>query len=168
MGMGNTVGSRTKILQEVDWAYIAGFFDGDGSLIVQIKNRRDTSRGWRIMFTICFYQDSRHKEPLQWMQDAFGIGYISDRNDGITELRINGYSHVRRILTEMRPHIRFKRRQVELALNILNVLEGQTFLALSVAKRQELADWFNQIRSANYVSGQRKLSEAEIVNLLTR
>jgi hypothetical protein len=33
------------------------------------------------MFTICLYQDTRHKKPLQWMRDTFGIGYLHDRNE---------------------------------------------------------------------------------------
>ncbi len=46
---GNTVGSRSK----TDLAYIAGFLDGDGSLMLQLKKRKDTKLGWRFMCTIC-------------------------------------------------------------------------------------------------------------------
>ncbi len=168
-GMGNTVGSRVRIFQESDWAYIAGFFDGDGSVIVQIKNRRDTTRGWRIMFTLCFYQDSRHKHPLQWMRDGIGIGYIHDRNDGITEYRINGYGQVKRVLQSMQPFIRFKKRQVTYALKMLEILDGQEFLSLSRDTRAQLADWFNEIRQANYSSGAgNAFSAKEVKTLLTK
>lgn len=136
--------------------------------MVQVKNRSDTSRGWRVMFTICFYQDSRHKEPLQWMQGGFGIGYLHDRKDGITELRINGYGHVRRILKNMQPYIKFKRRQVDVALQMLEVLEGKAFLSLSVVQRSQVATWFNQARDANYKSSRRRFSAAQIHELLTK
>ena len=161
------MGSHSKILNQLDWAYIAGFFDGDGSLIVQIKNRRDTTLGWRIMFTICFYQDTTHKKPLQWMQKMFAIGYISDRNDGITELRVNGYSQVKRILEGMQPHIRFKQKQVAYALAMLNVLENHKFSTLSIDMRKQLALQFNEIREANYKS-KNKYSPEEVITLLTR
>lgn len=166
--VGNTVGSRRSSLSSSDWAYIAGFFDGDGSLMVQIKNRRDTSRGWRIMFTICFYQDSRHKKPLQWMRDIFGIGYLHDRSDGITELRINGYNQIEKILKTMQPYVRFKKRQVTLALNMLGMLNQKSFLSLSLKQRSQLADWFNELRDANYKSSQRRFSPAMIKTLLTK
>ena len=161
------MGSRSKNITQLDWAYIAGFFDGDGSLIVQIKNRRDTTLGWRIMFTICFYQDATHKKPLQWMHKMFDIGYISDRNDGITELRINGYSQVKRILEGMQPHIRFKQKQVAYALTMLNVLENKKFSTLSIDIRKQLAIQFNEIRKANYKS-KHKYSPEEAIVLLTR
>jgi len=166
-GMGNTVGSRTKTLLESDWAYIAGFFDGDGSLMVQIKNRRDTSTGWRVMFTICFYQNTNHRKPLQWMQQMFGIGYLSDRNDGMTELRINGYGQVRRILEAMQPYIKFKQRQVKYALAILKVIERKSFPSLPRNVRAKIADWIINLRDENYKTRPYKYSSAELKTLLT-
>jgi len=103
------VGSRSK----TNKAYIAGFLDGDGSLMLQVKKRSDTKRGVRFMATICLYQDTRHEKPLYWMREQLGIGYISHRSDGISELRINGFEKVRTILTELKPFIRFKEKQSE-------------------------------------------------------
>jgi hypothetical protein len=79
------VGSCSK----TDLAYIAGFLDGDGSLMMQIKTRSDNGK-FRFMLTVCMYQDTRHEKTLLWIRKKFGIGYISRRNDNITELRING------------------------------------------------------------------------------
>lgn len=168
MGVGNTVGRRINIPQESDWAYIAGFFDGDGSLMVQLKNRRDTKRGWRIMVTLSFYQDTRHRKPLQWMQEVLGIGYIHDRNDGITELKVNGYSRVRSILQHMQPYVRFKSYQVKKALKILTILEDKEFLSLSRQTRRQLADCYNALRNANYAAHRRKFSDEQVKELLTR
>lgn len=102
------------------------------------------------------------------MRDVLKIGYLHDRVDGITELRINGYSQVRKILQNMQPYIRFKKQQVATALNILEVLEGKSFLSLSFESRTQLADWFSEIREANYHSSHRKFSADEIKELLTR
>jgi len=54
------VGSRSK----TDLAYIAGFLDGDGSLMLQLKKRADMKRGIRFMTTIYLYQDTRHDKDL--------------------------------------------------------------------------------------------------------
>ena len=54
------MGSQSKIAL----AYIAGFLDGDGSVMLQIKKRKDGRLKRRFMCTICFYQDSRHEKPL--------------------------------------------------------------------------------------------------------
>lgn len=119
------------------------------------------------MFTICFYQDSRHEKPLQWMRNALGIGYLHQRNDGMTELRINGYGQVRRILECMEPHIRFKRKQVQYALYILRAIDGKPFTQLPRNIRERTANWMIKIRNANYKAHSYKHSEAEIKNLLT-
>src|SRR3989344_7632399 len=118
MRYDNTVGSRSK----VDLAYIAGFLDGDGSLMLQIKKRKDGRAKMRFMSTICFYQDSRHREPLSWIRESFGIGYLSDRNDGITELRINGFKQVRDILKNLLPFIKFKKNQAEALYKASDIL----------------------------------------------
>src|SRR5690606_28471793 len=101
--------------------------DGDGSLMLQIKSRSDTKRGVRFMATICLYQDTRHEEPLHWIREVFGIGYISRRNDGMSELRINGFKQVKNILTSLRPFIRFKTKQTDALIKACALLESKRF-----------------------------------------
>ena len=60
-------------ISQTDLAYITGFLDGDGSIIVQIKKAADRTIGWRLMFTICFYQDTRHEKPLFWIKKKVKI-----------------------------------------------------------------------------------------------
>jgi len=112
------VGSRPKI----ELAYIAGFLDGDGSLMLQLKKRGDGGTGFRFMTTICFYQDTRHEKTLCWIRECFQIGYLSRRKDGMSELRINGYSQVSNILLSLSPYIRFKRVQSKALQNACSIL----------------------------------------------
>jgi hypothetical protein len=142
------VGSRL----ETDLAYIAGFLDGDGSLMLQVKTRSDTKRGVRFMATICFYQDTRHEKPLLWIRELFGIGYISRRNDGMTELRINGFEQVRNILTKLQPHIRFKAKQVQALIDACDMLSKKFIRELSQEELQKLVELTFVIRKENYKS----------------
>ncbi len=135
-------------MNKTDAAYIAGFLDGDGSLMLQFKKRKDSKR-LRVMVTICLYQDTRHAQPLEWMKQQLQIGYLSLRNDGITELRINGFDQVRTILLRLKPYIRFKAVQVELLLEAISILQKKLLIK---------EDWLciidiaNQMRSHNYAS----------------
>ena len=143
-------------ISQTDLAYIAGFLDGDGSIIVQIKKATDRTIGWRLMFTICFYQDTRHEKPLFWIREKFGIGYISKRNDGITELRINGYKQTQGILKKLYPYARFKKKQIEYSLKILKILEKEKSLSkLSKKDRTEIANAITKVRKENYQSGKK-------------
>jgi len=167
-GKGNTVGSLPKTLQNYEWSYLAGFFDGDGSIMVQLKNRRDTIRGWRIMCTICFYQDKRHEETLKKIRNLLNIGYINVRNDGMAELRINGYGQNLYVLENMKPYIQFKKKQVNYAVKILKIVGNIKFSDISKDQKAKLADWFNGIRKENYKSSRRKYSSEEIKMLLMK
>ena len=149
------MGSRSTIAK-TDLAYIAGFLDGDGSLMLQIKKRKDGKIGARFMATVCLYQDTRHESPLFWIRRRFGIGYISRRNDQITELRVNGFKRVRTILTELIPYIRFKKKQARALHNACRLLSKKSFSKLSKAERRKLVSLILTMQTENYQSRAKK------------
>ena len=114
------------------------------------------------MLTICFYQDSRHAKPLSWIRKILGIGYLSKRNDNITELRINGYQQVARILEALMPFIKFKKIQAKSILRSARLLQKK-----KIARRdlQKLTGYMLEIQSENYVT-KRKKTKAEILKIL--
>jgi len=158
------VGSRSKT-KEDEYAYIAGFLDGDGSLMLQVKKRRDSKKGWRIMMTICLYQDSRHEKPLFWMRRKLGIGYISRRNDGISELRVNGHKQIQQILKLLLPFIRFKRVQAMTLFKAATLLNKKSSRYLTRKERCMLIGWILNIQSQNYVA-RRKKTRKELEKVL--
>ncbi len=140
-------------------AYIAGFLDGDGGVIVQVKKAKTHASGWRLMFTICFYQDSRHEKPLFWFKRILGAGYISRRNDGMTELRINGYQKSREILEKLYPYAKFKKKQIKCILKALDLLRQKSFRALTKKDRQKIADAIIESRMETYQSGSKTMEK---------
>ena len=145
---------------ETDSAYIAGFLDGDGSLMLQVKSRADTKRGVRFMATICLYQDTRHEKPLHWIRERLGIGYISRRNDGMTELRINGFEQVRDILIKLKPFIRFKAKQAQAMIDACTLLSQKFIRELSKRELRKLVELTFLIRKENYKSRSSLTKEA--------
>ena len=156
------MGSRSK---KLELAYIAGFLDGDGSLMLQLKKRSDSKRAIRFMATICFYQDTRHEKTLYWIKEVLGIGYISNRNDGMTELRINGYEQIRNILKSLSPYIRFKKLQVSALLKACEILSNTKFSKLTKKQLAKLVDLILVIQSENYVTKKKK-TKSELFKVL--
>jgi hypothetical protein len=156
----NTVGSQSK----VNLAYIAGFLDGDGSLMLQIKKRKDGKSKRRFMCTICFYQDSRHEKSLYWIRKILGIGYLSRRNDGMSELRINGFKQVRDIIKDLLPFIRFKRVQAKSMLKAADLLTKKIG-KLSKNDLLKLINYIITIQDNNYVT-KRKKSKKDLLTIL--
>ena len=159
------MGSQSKITKETDRAYIAGFLDGDGSLMLQLKKRSDSKRAIRFMATICFYQDTRHEKALYWIKEVLGIGYISKRNDGMTELRINGYKQIRDILKSLLPYIRFKKLQTRALLKACETLSGTKFKKLTKKQLVKLVEFILVIQSENYVTKKKK-TKSELHKIL--
>lgn len=151
------MGSCTK----TQLAYIAGFLDGDGSLMMQIKKRSDNEK-IRFMLTICMYQDTRHEKTLLWIKSRLGIGYISRRNDNITELRINGFGQVERIMKLLKPFIKFKEIQAEILIKSARILQKKKILENDYKK---LVDNIISIQSENYVT-KKKRSKEELLKVL--
>ena len=146
-------------------AYIAGFLDGDGSVMLQIKKRSDSTRGIRLMATICFYQDTRHEKELRWIRRMLSVGYLSRRNDGMSELRVNGYQQVHTILSSLQPHVRFKRVQVAHLIKACEILLSTPFKKLSATQKKALVNCIVAIQNENYVTKKKK-SKEELLILL--
>ena len=157
------MGSRPRA-KRIDLAYIAGFLDGDGSLMLQIKKRNDIKNKKRFMLTICFYQDRRNDKVLVWIRKKLGIGYISRRNDGITELRINGYETVGKLLKTLMPYLKVKKRQAEILIKSSRMLrKSKNKLDKETLKR--LANHIYRLQTINYTT-KRKKSLEEIYSIL--
>ena len=133
--------------------------------MLQIKKRTDSKSKVRFMFTICFYQDSRHEEPLLWIREVLGIGYFSRRNDGMSELRINGVAQVKNILKELLPYIRFKKHQALALCQAAETMENKTFSKLSKSELLSIVSCIVEIQNHNYATRQKK-TERELVEML--
>ena len=130
----------------------------------QVKKRHDAKSKTRFMVTICFYQDSRHDKPLFWIRSKLGIGYVSHRNDGMTELRINGYAQAEKILSELLPYIRFKKKQAQALLKAIKVLSCSKFALLSQKQLERLVDLVLLIQQENYVTKRKKTKSELLAN----
>ncbi len=158
------MGSRSKIEKDLEKAYIAGFLDGDGSLMLQLKKRSDSKRAMRFMATICFYQDTRHEKDLSWIREVLGIGYLSRRKDGMSELRINGYKQVGSILESLMPFIRFKKLQADALKDACQILSNTKFKMLDKKQIIHLIDCMLIIQGNNYVA-KRKKTKSELYSI---
>lgn len=155
------MGSQSKI----DLAYIAGFLDGDGSLMLQIKRRKDGAKKFRFMSTICFYQDTNHEKFLHWIKKILGIGYLTRRNDGMSELRINGFKQVRNITNSLLPFIKFKKDQATAIYEATNIMSNKILSHLTKKELLKIVDLMLLIQKANYKSNNKK-TKKELIQLL--
>jgi len=107
-------------MNDEEKSYIAGFLDGDGSIMAQLVKRKGYKLGFQVRTSIVFYQKSTHQDFLLWLKKKLGYGYIRHRKDGMTEYTIVGMEQVKTVLIVLHPFLRLKR---ELARDVLQLIK---------------------------------------------
>ena len=101
-------------------AYMAGFLDGDGCIMLQLIFRHDYRLGYQIRASIVFYQKTKYRNFLEWLKKRLDYGYIRNRNDDMSEYTIVGASPVNEILKLLYPYLRLKKQHAEVAMSVLD------------------------------------------------
>lgn len=145
-------------------AYLAGLIDGDGSIMLQLKPRTRSKFGVRVKTTLVIYQDSKMKKEMDWLHEQLGAGYLYERNDHITEIRIEGHKKVRDIITKLLPYFRFKKKQASLMLEAIKKMKNgvKTLEELKI-----IADISDQISECNYKSTTKKYTSKYVMQNLS-
>lgn len=100
--------------------YLAGFFDGDGSLHFQIVRSSVYRFGFYLRSSLVFYQSTVAAAGLLEIQQRIG-GRMRERGT-MSDLTITKRSRIHSVLSDMRPFVIFKRAQVENGLELLDRL----------------------------------------------
>ncbi|MFH1720252.1 MAG: LAGLIDADG family homing endonuclease [Patescibacteria group bacterium] len=133
-------------LNRLDWAYIAGFLDGDGSIYVRLKPNSTYRFKFQIAPYVVFYQSSKQKEFLYDLKNLLKFGYVRERNDGVSEYIVGDMCSIKLLLLNVLPYLRLKKEQAELMLRILSVKEN----VKSAKGFLLLAEMIDQFRTMNY------------------
>ena|SRR3989344_2555493 len=144
-------------------AYIAGFLDGDGCVMLQLVFRHDYVFGYQIRASIVFYQKTKHRQFLEWLKHELEYGYIRDRKDGMTEYTIVGPKPVMELLGRLRPYLRLKKKHAALAIDIISKLPGGRAITPKIlVKLAKKVDGFVEL---NY-SKKRTNTSKEVIDFL--
>lgn len=107
----------------LDKAYIAGFLDGDGSIITQIVHDKSRKYKFYIRISIVFFQKQTNHWFIIWLQKKFKpYGYIRKR-DNMSEFIIVSKEPVKIILKELYTYLKLKKSLCKFVLNIIEQLE---------------------------------------------
>jgi hypothetical protein len=109
----------SRHLQDTDWAYLAGFIDGEGCISTHPGNGSNPNhKRWRPIFSA----QQADQVYLLSIYEKFGIGHFMLKK---TKTSINGRWVVNKplelqlMLTKAMPYLKLKKFQAELALEII-------------------------------------------------
>ena len=151
--------------------YLAGFLDGDGSIVAIIDKRPNRRRfPYRVRLRVNFTQHIRHKNLMLLFQEALGkVGSVRDvRTHNLAELVIQKRSDIKKTLERLLPHLILKQRQARIMLAMIDIFnEGivHTRSSLSDKDFEKLFAMAKELRSNNAGAGGKK--NYEIINPVT-
>ncbi len=103
------------------YPYLAGFFDGDGSLHFQIVRSKVYRYGFYLRVSLVFYQATSAEAGLLRLAERLG-GRLRRRQGGMSDLTITNRAAVRSNLEQMAPYVIFKEAQVIAGLRLIDRL----------------------------------------------
>ena len=106
-------------LSERELAYICGFLDGDGSILVQLVHRKDYKRKFQIRVSINFHQKTKRHWFLLQLKGFLKYGSVHKKEDGMSIYSIIGMEPVKNILTMLKPYLRIKKSLARVVLRII-------------------------------------------------
>ena len=139
--------------------YIAGFLDGDGSIVALMgptKQRRFTHR---VKLRINLTQKTKDRFILKMVGKALGHGRVRDSlKYKVSELVIGNRSEIKEVLLRLRPYVVVKKRQLELALKIIEIFqsngrEDAKRVFLTEKEHKTVMNLGKKIRSLNSLTG---------------
>jgi hypothetical protein len=152
---------------EQELAYIAGFLDGDGCVMLQLVYRHDYVLGYQIRSSIVFYQKTEYLEFLEWLKRRLKVGYLRNRNDEISELTIVGIKPVTQVLEKLYPYLRLKKRQAKISLEVMKQMPG-TGKKMRPKLLMKLAREVDRFADLNYSKRRMNTSKKLYKYLVTR
>jgi hypothetical protein len=144
--MDVTVGK--KLGDNLTLAYISGFLDGDGAICANIEKHPGKKYGLRVRVSLDFYQHKDNLSLLKYIRNYFGEGYLGKSIRDTCKLSIRNQSSLKLILPLIHEHTHIKKKQIEIALKILNMSMGQKKDLVKMAKLADKLSRLN-IRSKN-------------------
>jgi hypothetical protein len=122
-------------MKAFDASYVAGFLDGDGSIHFQLVRQKEYRFGFYIRSSVSFSQSTSARAGLEHIQGLIGAGYLRDRRTGMSDLVVTSRPTLFKLLSEVRPHVVFKREHVRRALLLLprldRIRDPELFLQLA-------------------------------------
>ncbi len=151
-----TVGKITS-LTPIELSYIAGFLDGDGSIMSIVEKHPEKRFKIRIRVLVEFTQHNDNIRILRYLRNKIGSGNINRSLRNVWKYAIRDQRVVKELLLSLISYSVLKKRQIQFALKILNL---SLIDAKALLKAALLSD---RISRLNLRSKSRRINGIQLV-----
>ena len=151
-----------KKISNIHYAYIAGFLDGDGTIMAIIERHKEKKFKFRVRISLEFTQHEDNIIILQCIKKIIGSGSLSISNKRVWKLSVKNTKVLKEILKKLEPFVVAKTRQIILALKILN---SEVNTRNDLLRMGRLAD---RLSGFNIKSRSRRLNTSRLLEAFSR
>ncbi len=146
--------------QREELAYLAGLFDGEGTICIQKDTRplaKDNGRNWNPIYNVTFRVGMIHKEAIERFKTFFKVGFIDCEKSyhkfrPIWRYAIRRKDDVKKVIETIYPFLMVKKEQAYNALCYFKECPSQRgkYLSSEILEKKE---WYYQkMRKLNGVA----------------
>ena len=148
---------KVSSLTKIQKSYIAGFLDGDGTVMCLVEKHEQKRFHIRIRVAVEFTQHNDNIRILQYLQKVIGGGKIHPSLRNVWKYSIKDQTLVKEFLKAMVPYLFLKKRQIKFGLKVLslNLLSKRGLMAAGLIS--------NRLSSLNLRSKSRRIRGADLV-----
>lgn len=146
--------------QREELAYLAGLFDGEGTICIQKDNRpiaKDNGRNWNPIYNVTFRVGMTDKRAIEGFKEFFKVGYVDceksyHRYRPMWRYSIRAKDDVKGVIKTIYPFLRVKANQALLALEYFEECPSQRgrYLTPEILEKKEW--YYQQMRKLNFVA----------------
>lgn len=134
--------------QREELAYLAGLFDGEGTICIQKDSRpccKDNGKGWNPIYNVTARIGMINQDAIQLYKDVLGVGYVDCEKvyhafRPMYRWAVRAKDDVKYVLETLLPFLRVKKAQAELGLRYYQECPSRRGLFLTpeiLAKKEE-------------------------------
>jgi hypothetical protein len=138
-------------VKAIDAAHLAGFLDGDGSIIFQFVRQDGYRFDFYIRSTLQLSQSTSARHGLEHLRSVIGGGYIRDRGTGMSDLVVTSRPLIADVLDAIAPYVVFKREHVARADELLRLIRPR----MTAVEFLEVARKVDAFSALNYSKSKR-------------
>ena len=144
-------------LNQIELSYIAGFLDGDGTVMSLVERHSEKRFRIRIRILIEFTQHNDNIRVLKYLRSKIGSGNINRSLRDVWKYSIKDQRSIKELIPLLCPYSVIKKRQMKIALQILSMslIDKDSLLKAAV-----LSD---KLSRCNLRSKSRKINGAQLV-----
>jgi hypothetical protein len=158
--MRDSIGDKMQDNQREELAYLAGLFDGEGTICIQKDSRplaKDNGRNWNPIYNVTFRIGMIEEKAIKGFKEFFKVGFI-DCEKSYHKFRpmwrysIRAKDDAKMVIEKICPFLRVKQPQAWLALKYFENCPSQRGRYMSPEILREKENIYLMMRKLNGVA----------------